>query len=44
MAWNDTKEGADLNDAWQRLQKLYNVWLPQHKQSLQNLANRPISG
>lgn len=44
MAWDDHKEGADLITAWSSLQKMFNVWLPQHKQSLQNLANRPIGG
>jgi hypothetical protein len=44
MAWNDTKEGAALGDAFHQVQYTYSVRLPGHLQSLTNLASRPITG
>lgn len=42
MAWSDTQEGSDVNYRWERFRLLFTDWLPQHKQSLINLSNRPF--
>jgi hypothetical protein len=42
MAWYDTQQGQFLNTNWDSFRMLLGTWLPQHKQSLQHLANRPI--
>jgi hypothetical protein len=43
-SWNQTQEGANLNQAFANMQSTYNQVMPQHIQSLQNLTNRPITG
>jgi len=42
--WDDTQEGQDIRNAWESVKRMFNVWLPQHRQSLQNLAQRPFKG
>lgn len=42
--WDNTPEGANLSTAYSNLQTLFNTRLPNHKQSLDNLAVRPIKG
>lgn len=44
MAWSDTSEGANLVTAYQQLQATWNTNMPNHKQSLWNLAKREIKG
>ena len=44
MAWNDTQEGNDANDAYNRLRDAYQQTMPQHIASLAVLASRPIEG
>lgn len=44
MAWDDTKQGASLKDGWNSLRVCLNTNLPNHKQSLWNLASRPVKG
>jgi hypothetical protein len=44
MAWNNTQEGVNLNDGWEKLRDLYTTWIPQSRNALQNLANRSIKG
>jgi hypothetical protein len=43
-AWDSTPEGDNVNQAFQQLLYTYQVRLPNHLQSLANLANRPITG
>jgi hypothetical protein len=43
-AWNETPEGANVAAAWAQFQYTYVTRLPNHIQSLTNLANRPITG
>lgn len=42
MAWDETKEGADLKDKWFKIRLLLDKWIPQHQQQLRDLAQRPI--
>jgi hypothetical protein len=44
MAWNDTQQGVDLNNAFGQLLYCYQHALPSHLQSIKNLAQRPITG
>lgn len=44
MAWSDTTEGVNLNNAFEALRSAYTTTLPAHLTSLTNLANRPITG
>lgn len=44
MAWDDVKEGASLKNGWGSLKDCWNTNLPNHKQSLWNLAGRPVKG
>jgi len=44
MAWNDNQDGRNLNTAWEAMRSMYNTWIIQHKQRLQNAANRPLGG
>lgn len=42
--WNETPEGQAVLAAFQQLQYAYQVAIPNHIQSLANLAQRPITG
>jgi hypothetical protein len=44
MAWNDTQEGANLDQSWRNLLDVYNNTVPGHVQQLNNASNRPITG
>lgn len=42
MAWNDTKQGAELATAWDRFRAMLNSWVPQHQEQLRQLAQRAV--
>lgn len=44
MAWNDTKEGSEVENAWWQLRLLFNQRLPNHRQRLHDLSNRGFRG
>lgn len=44
MAWNNTQEGVDVENAWWNFRQLMNVRLPNHRQRLYDLARRGLRG